>query len=404
MDDLPKYRATSRWQACRVRFPAGDLRQKHKCVTCIVVRQPGAEPAPFKFVQPKEITMSTKELPLDKIRIDGNTQPRVKLDNATVAEYAEQMAAGVEFPDAVVFHDGTDHWLSAGFHRYFASKKAELLTINCDVRKGTLQDARDFATSSNTDHGLKRTNEDKRKQVGMTLEDHPDWADRKIAEHCCVGHPLVADVRSQLEEIPVETTSKRTGKDGKKRTVPPKPAPVVAKLVLEKIEANGVKHSTAEMERLAELTPQQQRAVVDSVISGDAKTIGGAMGSVEPSPVQSSASIVLDAIKRPIPKHLTEKHGLAASIQSAATKLDAVKHTLEMLVGEPGAEFLQFSPVFESLKDLKKQISDARYWSECPRCQGKVNEKCDRCDGHGYLPFSRKGQLSAEDKAYLGVE
>lgn len=167
----------------------------------------------------------SKELPLDKIRIDGNTQPRVKLDNATVAEYAEQMAAGVEFPDAVVFHDGTDHWLSAGFHRYFASKKAELLTINCDVRKGTLQDARDFATSSNTDHGLKRTNEDKRKQVGMTLEDHPDWADRKIAEHCCVGHPLVADVRSQLEEIPVETTSKRTGKDGKKRTVTQQPTP-----------------------------------------------------------------------------------------------------------------------------------------------------------------------------------
>jgi len=177
----------------------------------------------------------------------------------------------------------------------------------------------------------------------------------------------------------------------------------VAPLVRDKIDGKAVKASTAELERLAELPAPQQRDAVDAVKSGAEKTLGSAIGKLAPK-ATPAASIVLDAIKRPIPKHLTEKHATAALIQSAATKLDAVKHALEDLKEAEGAEFLQFSPVLEALKDVKKQISDSRYWSECPRCQGKVKAKCDRCDGHGYLPFSRKGQLSAEDKAYLGVE
>jgi hypothetical protein len=145
-------------------------------------------------------------------------------------------------------------------------------------------------------------------------------------------------------------------------------------------------------------TPVITARHVQSVVDEFTEETGALPGNVP------QASIVLDALKRPIPKHLTEKHATAVLIQSAATKLDAVKHALEAIREVEGVEFLQFSPVFEALKDLKRKISDARYWSECPRCQGKVKAKCDRCDGEGYLPFSRKGQLSAEDKTYLGVE
>lgn len=176
----------------------------------------------------------------------------------------------------------------------------------------------------------------------------------------------------------------------------------VAPLARDKIDGKAVKPTTAELERLAELPATQQRDAVAAVKSGDSKSLSSAIGKLAPAP--PAASIVLDAIKRPIPKHLTEKHATAAQIQSAATKLDAVKHALEGLKESEGAEFLELSPVLEDLKALKRKISDARYWSECPRCQGKVKAKCDRCDGHGYLPFSRKGQLSAEDKTYLGVE
>lgn len=169
--------------------------------------------------------MSTKELKLEDITIDGGTQSRAKLDSATMEEYAEQMKLGVEFPEAVVFSDGSTNWLAGGFHRYFASKKADCLTLKCDVRKGTLKDARLYAAGSNHDHGLPRSNADKRKAVGMMLEDYADWSDRRIAEHVQVGADLVGQVRNQLSETTVETPSKRTGKDGKTRTVAQKPKP-----------------------------------------------------------------------------------------------------------------------------------------------------------------------------------
>jgi hypothetical protein len=47
-----------------------------------------------------------KPLPLDAIRIDGNTQPREAVDTDTVAEYAQRMLAGDAFPPLEVYFDG----------------------------------------------------------------------------------------------------------------------------------------------------------------------------------------------------------------------------------------------------------------------------------------------------------
>jgi hypothetical protein len=63
------------------------------------------------------------------LRIDGGTQPRERLDEATVERYAEAMTAGLwdfgrSSDPAVAFYDGTEHWLSDGFHRLEAAKRA----------------------------------------------------------------------------------------------------------------------------------------------------------------------------------------------------------------------------------------------------------------------------------------
>jgi hypothetical protein len=120
--------------------------------------------------------------------------------------------------------------------------------------------------------------------------------------------------------------------------------------------------------------------------------------------VFEAESVVLDELKRPVPKHLAQKHELAARIKSAATKLDAVKKEVNELVDLAGGVFLPLQQIEIALKDVKGLISHARYYTECPRCKGKPKDSCDRCHGHGFLPFSMKGTLSAEDKAWLGVE
>jgi len=141
------------------------------------------------------------------IRIDGGTQPRAKVDETVVAEYAEAIREGVKFPELVVFSDGADIWLADGFHRYHAFRAAGIEDVPVFIRNGTRRDAVLYSVGANAHHGLRRSNEDKRKAVQTLLAD-PEWAawsDREIARHCNVHHQLVATVRSSLDDHPVTT-------------------------------------------------------------------------------------------------------------------------------------------------------------------------------------------------------
>lgn len=133
------------------------------------------------------------------IRTDGGTQPRGTIDWVTAADYADDMRAGVVFPPIVVFNDGIDYWLADGFHRYYAAQQADIDELEADVRQGTLQDAQWYSYSVNQAHGLRRTNEDKRRAVEAALQ-HPYAAIKSnegIARHCGVSAPTVAKYRDE---------------------------------------------------------------------------------------------------------------------------------------------------------------------------------------------------------------
>lgn len=160
-------------------------------------------------------------LSLQKIIIDAGTQSRAKIDENVVADYADRMKDGDQFPPVIVFTDGKSSWLADGFHRFFAAKRCGAPGINCEVRDGSLRDAILFSFGANTSHGLRRTAADKRKAVIAMLEDieWQDWADREIARHCGVSHPMVASIRKELGLEKKETTFARGGKT-LKRTEP----------------------------------------------------------------------------------------------------------------------------------------------------------------------------------------
>ena len=127
---------------------------------------------------------------------------------------------------------GTDHWLADGFHRVNAALNAGLTEIAADVRQGTLDDAKWHAAGANATHGLRRTNADKRKSVGLALSTERGRAssDRGIAEQCGVGAPLVGSVRAAScnNVTPEGGVERRTGKDGKSypaRKATPQPEP-----------------------------------------------------------------------------------------------------------------------------------------------------------------------------------
>ena len=148
---------------------------------------------------------------LKKIRIDGGTQPRSEIDYSIVNEYAEAMQEGDTFPPVVVFNDGANYWLADGFHRYHASVKLGFYEIEAQVKPGTKRDAVLYSVSANHDHGLRRSNADKRKAVLTLLEDEEwsKWSNNRISQECGVSLDLVNRVRDSLNDS-LSDNSERT--------------------------------------------------------------------------------------------------------------------------------------------------------------------------------------------------
>jgi hypothetical protein len=166
-----------------------------------------------------------KKIKLDLIRIDGGTQSRVELHQETVDDYAEILRSDGQLPSVTVFYDDVDLWLADGFHRYHAHRAAEATDIDCDVHFGTQRDAILYSVRANVAHGLRRTNEDKRKAV-MTLLDDAEWAtwsQEKIAKACGVSTGFVSKLVNATslhgEEIkPATRTVERNGKTYQQNT------------------------------------------------------------------------------------------------------------------------------------------------------------------------------------------
>lgn len=158
---------------------------------------------------------------IDKIRIDGGTQARVELNQFAVKEYAEAMKSGDIFDPVDVYFDGSEYWLADGFHRFHAALRIKAKSIRCEVNKGTQADAQLHAAHANARHGIRRTNADKRRAVGLCLDalaklGH-EWSERNIAKHCGVSHPLVSEVKSERGER--ERQGSRASRDDKVETV-----------------------------------------------------------------------------------------------------------------------------------------------------------------------------------------
>ncbi|HHH75964.1 MAG TPA: hypothetical protein ENL03_02930 [Phycisphaerae bacterium] len=152
------------------------------------------------------MTTKTKHLPIDQIRIDGGTQPRVSIDEQVVDDYSQLYSAGTDMPPVTVFFDGATYWLADGFHRYWANRKIENDQILAEVHQGTQRDAILYSVGANADHGLRRTNADKRKAVLTMLEDEK-WStrtDRKISRQCRATHPFVGRLRASLVTVTSE--------------------------------------------------------------------------------------------------------------------------------------------------------------------------------------------------------
>lgn len=208
-----------------------------------------------------------REMPLSQLRLDGGTQTRAAIDEATVNLYAGCDREGAEFPPVIAFFDGVNYWLADGFHRYYARLKNLRETVEVDVRGGALRDAILYAVGANAEHGRQRTGDDKYRCVLILLGD-PEWAGKPnvtLAGYARVSEYLVAKIRAQVadgrltpisiscaRDAPDPNPPYRTTRDGRKfparlrearerdpLDLPPEPAPEPAPQPVP-CDANGV--------------------------------------------------------------------------------------------------------------------------------------------------------------------
>jgi len=158
---------------------------------------------------------------LDKIRIDLDTQARVKICQKTIKDYIKAMKRGVDFPAIRVFQisDSEEYVLVDGFHRYYSYMEVRpTMKVAAWVKKGTLEEARWASVAMNQKHGLQLNAADKKKSITQVLlsEQGAKMSNRQIADYLGLDESTVRRLRRKMESTAaLPQSTERIGKDGR---------------------------------------------------------------------------------------------------------------------------------------------------------------------------------------------
>ena len=140
-----------------------------------------------------------KHLALADLDASGSTHVRVDISKETVADYADLLKEGRDFPPITVFRSAGNLYLADGFHRVAAHLAAGRTHIEAHVHEGTAQDALWFELGANATHGRRLSRAETRRALGLALDRCPDASSKVIADHVGCGSALVVKVRKERQ-------------------------------------------------------------------------------------------------------------------------------------------------------------------------------------------------------------
>lgn len=329
--------------------------------------------------------MPTTMTPMFSVQSVQAYQSRAgRLNEELVKEYVERYREGKKMdPIEVCGTHNMGFFIVDGHHRYEAMKRAGFppereIAVNVADARIDQSVVKWLAAGANTAHGMRRTNDDKRRAVEMALQSHPEQSDRAIAEHVGVTAPTVGDARKRVEpNCKNFTVDKRVGLDGKTRSVPPPPP----RPPLPKPPPSPPSPAPAAPPRAVPVppptapTPEPPRAPAapQAAEKPSSPTAG-------PGEKRSKHA---DELNRPIPEDLYDHWVRRGDLMSHLAKLREIQRAL--VAGRRDRDPLYAQITQETIAystNVINAIEDSTPYAVCPWCGG-MNPGCKMCGNRG---------------------
>ena len=293
----------------------------------------------------------TKLINLSEITLSQAFLVRESINNQVVDDYVESLALKAVFPPIHVFKSGRGYVLADGWHRVYAFRKAKKKSILAEVHEGDELECLRFCLQSNQEHGLRRTNADKRRAVKLALGQLKDMNESEVAKLCGVSHTYVAKIKSELDEEKAHVASNGgvTPRNIQPRASAPPPDPLKARM-----------------------SPA--------------------------SPVQTP-DVVSDAMGYPVPDKVMDYWSRSFEVQSVIEMVEDLERVIDL--AESSKDVLWHEAVFQTaradLSRVRQNIETAKPYAVCTNCQGQLPETCTLCGGKGFISKFRFDTLVPEE-------
>lgn len=220
---------------------------------------------------------------LSAINRDTSIQCRAAIDMALVEEYAVIMSeAPSDFPPVKLFGAPERCWIGDGWHRILAAEAAGLEKISADIEAGGKRDALQWALGSNTAHGQRRTNADKRRCIEIALREFHDLSSNQIAHMCGVSDKTVDAFKTRFG---ISEPEKVIGADGKSypahKETPSTKTTIVDKHEEKTVEEVKAEAAAQEERRYVEPQSERQQAPEMPARTWNPETVGKARQACE---------------------------------------------------------------------------------------------------------------------------
>lgn len=288
---------------------------------------------------------------LNDINFDDSPVVRSSEREEVVHHYADCYKAKRPMPPITLFWDKDEKkmYLADGKHRCSAVEMIGRKAIEADVRSGTYQDALQFALTANSEHGLPRSNADKRQCIIMALKQWPKHTNNRLSELCDVDDKTVAAVRESLEANQVI-----------------EPSPVRESSSGKQVPANVVRKS-------------------------------------EPAPKAKAAEVkVVDALGMEIPKAIQKYWGRSEEVKQLLHGLSDVAGTLKKAQRDKDVLYAEvnFTATISDVEKAYFSLKCASPYAVCTQCQGHPETQkggCRLCMGRGLISKFRYERLVPEE-------